>query len=135
MLFRSVLLIQKYPIFEFLPIETLIKKRQKEYYSALSNSDKKGNSTDFIEFMLEIIDDSLEELLQTQPILPNSDDRINIFKTIIKSEFFNRKEYMRHFKDISTATASRDLKKAVEKLILIQTGNGRMTLYKYSENC
>lgn len=44
-LWQTLLLMQQYPVFEFLPIEHLIKKRQKEYYHALSLSDKKGNST------------------------------------------------------------------------------------------
>lgn len=65
-LWQTLLLMQQYPVFEFLPIEHLIKKRQKEYYHALSLSDKKGNSTPFIAFMLDVISDVLDELLQSQ---------------------------------------------------------------------
>ena len=38
---------------------------------------------------------------------------------------------MRHFKDISSATASRDLKVAVDKGILIKTGDKRTTQYRF----
>ena len=49
-------------IFFWLPIEELIKKRQKEYYDSLALSDKDGESTVFVEFMLKIIKDSLLEM-------------------------------------------------------------------------
>ncbi len=63
-LWQTLILLQDYPIFEFLPFETLISKNQSAYYTALSRSDKAGNSTIFIEYMLKIIDHSLNDLLQ-----------------------------------------------------------------------
>ncbi len=132
-LWQTVLLRQEYPVFDFLPVESLIKKRQAEYYNSLGISDKKGDSTLFIEFMLSVIDDSLEELLSAQPVQPTANSRIAMYKTIIKTGSFSRKEYMRHFKDISTATASRDLKQATEQGVLTKSGDGRVTLYKFHE--
>lgn len=130
-LWQTVLLMQQYPVFEFLPIETLIKQKQQEYYSTLAKCDALGESTLFIEFMLRIIDEALEELLTTQPAHLSGEDRINLFQSIIKNKHFARKEYMRHFKDISASTASRDLREATEKSILIKTGDGRNTVYRY----
>ncbi len=63
-LWQTLILMQDYPIFEFLPFETPISKNQEEYYKALSISDKEGKSTRFIEYMLRIIDNSLDDLLQ-----------------------------------------------------------------------
>ena len=54
-LWQTMILKEHSPVFEFLPIESLIKQKQKEYYGVLGKSDKQGNSTFFIEFMLEII--------------------------------------------------------------------------------
>ncbi|MCK5776137.1 MAG: Fic family protein, partial [Bacteroidales bacterium] len=51
-LWQTLILMDKYPVFEFLPFETLINENQEEYYNALSISDKSGSSTTFIEFML-----------------------------------------------------------------------------------
>lgn len=51
-------------VFEYVPIESLIKKYQSEYYNAISNCNKAGNSNEFIEFMLKIIDETLEQLLK-----------------------------------------------------------------------
>lgn len=130
-LWQTVLLRQEYPVFEFLPIETLIKHKQQEYYSTLAKCDSLGESTPFIEFMLSIIDEALEALLMSQPINITSEERIKLFQSIIQDKSFARKEYMRHFKDISNATASRDLREATEKGTLIKTGDGRNTVYRY----
>lgn len=130
-LWQTVLLRQYNPVFEFLPIETIIKKRQAEYYDVLGRSDAAGNSTLFIEFMLSVINDSLEELLQGQNVTLSSADRIELFRSIISSEQFSRADYLRHFKDISTATASRDLKQATESGMLTKIGDGRLTVYSY----
>jgi len=132
-LWQTVILKQYSPVFEFLPIESLIKARQTEYYRILGESDNKVDSTGFIEFMLQIINESLEELLTNQNVNLTSQDRMNIFKEKIGKSTFNRQDYMRHFKDISTATASRDLKLAVENGILNKTGDKRTTSYKFKK--
>ncbi|MEI7597489.1 MAG: Fic family protein [Bacteroidota bacterium] len=130
-LWQTLILKDYSPVFEYLPIETLIKERQQDYYNILAKSDNLGNSTDFIEFMLEIIDLSLEDLLKTQNLTITNIDRIKIFKDIIGSNTFTRQNYLRHNKEISIATASRDLKEAVNRDILKKTGDKRLTTYKY----
>lgn len=130
-LWQTVLLSQYNSVFEFLPIETIIKKRQSEYYDVLGRSDSAGNSTIFIEFMLSVINDSLEELLHGKNVTLSSTDRVELFRSIIGSEQFSRADYLRHFKDISTATASRDLKQATTAGVILKTGDGRLTVYSY----
>ncbi len=130
-LWQTVLLKEQYPVFAFLPVETIIKKRQKEYYAALSASDKAGNSTLFIEFMLGILDASLEELLSMQHPLLSATDRINLFLHQIGQQPFTRKDYLRFFKEISPATASRDLRDGVETGLLHKRGDKRMTVYQF----
>lgn len=132
-LWQTVILRQYSPVFEFLPIESLIKARQTEYYRILGESDNKGDSTGFIEYMLQIINESLEDLLTNQSVRLTARDRIAIFKEKIGKSTFNRQDYMRHFKDISTATASRDLKLAVDNEILDKTGDKRITSYKFKK--
>ncbi len=132
-LWQTVILKQYSPVFEFLPIEFLIKAKQLEYYKVLGESDNNGSSTGFIEFMLQIINESLEELLTSQSVNLKSNDRIAILKEKIGYSPFSRKDYMRHFKDISTATASRDLKIAVDNGFLKKTGDKRMALYKFKK--
>ena len=56
-----------YPLLLFLTCflceRYLIKLRQKEYYYNLGIADKKSDSSVFVEFMLEIIKQSVEELV------------------------------------------------------------------------
>jgi Fic family protein len=130
-LWQTVILRQYSPVFDFLPIESIIKARQLEYYKILGESDNKGDSTGFIEFMLQIINESLEDLLTNQNVNLTSKDRISIFKDKIGKSSFNRQDYLRHFKDISTATASRDLKIAVESGLLDKSGDKRTASYKF----
>jgi len=132
-LWQTVILRQYSPVFEFLPIELLIKARQNDYYRILGEADNKGDSTGFIEFMLQIINESLEELLTNQNVNLTSKDRLVIFKEKTGKSSFNRQDYMRHFKDISTSTASRDLKLAVETGLLDKSGDKRTTTYKFKK--
>ena len=127
-LWQTLLLLRDYPVFEFLPFETLISKNQKEYYKALSLSDSQGKSTVFIEYMLGVLDKALEKLLDYNKRGLKDIDRLEYFITQGKSEFY-RKDYMNLFKEISTATASRDLKKGVEKGLLKKRGEKTKTIY------
>lgn len=130
-LWQTLILMQQYPVFEYLPVESLIKQKQSDYYNKLSESDKKGNSTPFIEFMLEIISESLDGLLHSQSITLRTEDRIYLFRDKIGKNSFSRKEYMQHFKNISAPTASRDLKWAVEQNLLTKFGELRLTKYQF----
>ncbi|MBR9861462.1 Fic family protein [bacterium] len=132
-LWQSLILMEKYPVFEFLPFETLISKYQDDYYKALSGSDKEGKSTIFIEYMLGIIDLALGELLQFNHRILSDIDRLEYFVSMTESEF-TRKDYMDVFKDISSATASRDLKKGVELKLFGKTGEKNKTKYHLIQN-
>lgn len=127
-LWQTLILMKKYPVFEFLPFETLISKNQEAYYHALAQSDALGASTPFIEYMLEIIDTSLSELLDYNNRTLTDVDRLHYFIALNKNRF-SRKDYMTVFKDISTATASRDLKKGVEIKLFKKMGEGNKTEY------
>ena len=133
-LWQTMILKDYSPVFEYLPIESLIKERQQDYYDVLGKSDNQGNSTGFVELMLKIIDIALEDLLKTQNHTLTSTDRIDIFKNFIGTELFTRQDYLRHNKEISTATASRDLKEAVDNDIIEKTGEKRLTKYRYKKN-
>jgi len=44
---------------------------------------------------------------------------------------FTRKEYLQFFKNISTATASRDLQTATDQGIIHKTGDKNQTVYRF----
>lgn len=128
-LWQTVILMREYPIFEFLPFETLISENQEAYYHALAQSDKEGKSTKFIEYMLGIIDNSLDKLLKETAKKLGEEDRIALFLDKTNAEF-TRKDYMNYFKNISSATASRDLKTAVNNNLIRKFGDKKTTIYK-----
>ena len=131
-LWQTVILLNEYPVFEFLPFETLISQTQQDYYDTLGKSDREGNSTIFIEYMLSVIEKSLTELLDFNNRIFSDIDRLEYFIALGKKEF-SRKDYMNVFKDISSATASRDLKKGLELNMFEKTGIKNKTIYKLRE--
>ena len=128
-LWQTLILMQKYPLFEYLPFETLISKDQEKYYNALSECDKVGKSTKFIEYMLSVIDLSISELLIFNNRTLKEKERLEYFISLNKLEF-TRKDYMNTFKDISSSTASRDLKNGVEMNLFEKIGSLNKTKYR-----
>lgn len=132
-LWQQLILIKENKIFEFLPIEVMIKENQEKYYEALEKSDALGESTPFIEFSLETILKALETYSQTtRPLSPDFMSRLEEAKIHFKRNFFSRKEYLILHKNISTATGSRDLLEGSEHNILIRQGNKNQTVYRFS---
>ncbi len=128
-LWQTLVLMEKYPVFEFLPFETLISNDQVNYYKALAESDKSGKSTTFIEYMLNVINISISELLDFNNRTLSEQDRLEYYISLNKTEF-TRKDYMNVFKDISSATASRDLKKGAELGLFEKIGEKNKTMYR-----
>lgn len=60
-LWHTLLLSKWNPMFAWLPIESIIHDNQAEYYNAINVSNNNGNSTVFIEFMLFVIKQALQE--------------------------------------------------------------------------
>jgi len=128
-LWQTLILMEEYPIFDFLPFETLISNTQTLYYKSLALSDKTGKSTVFIEYMLGVIEKSLENLLNYTNRILKDTDRLEHFLSLGKKEF-GRKDYMNVFKNISSATASRDLKKGIDLRLIESIGDKNKTRYK-----
>ena len=129
-LWQTLILMQKYPVFQYIPFETLIRDSQKEYYKALAESDNSGKSTIFIRYMLTIIHQSLTNLLQTNQQILSDEDRLKHFIEL-GNNHFSRKDYMLVFKTISSATASRDLRKGVEMKLIRSEGKGNQMTYYF----
>lgn len=61
-LWQTALLASWKPIFEWIPIESIIKDHQEEYYRAIGLSTSEGKSNRFILFMLGVIKKAVSEL-------------------------------------------------------------------------
>ncbi len=64
-LWQNVLLSKWNPVFEYVPIESQIKRYQSEYYAKIDECHKAGNSDAFITFMLKMIDETLVNVMKT----------------------------------------------------------------------
>lgn len=106
-----------------------------EYYdNILAAKCKEANSLyPCIEFYLSIIDSILTQSIEVDYELSRPiSGRVERLKGKIK-EPFSRKDYMKYY-NISTATASKDLKAAVERSILITKGDKINAKYWYRNN-
>jgi len=63
-LWQNVILSNWEALFEYVTIESEIKKYQEDYYKAIQNCNNKGESTEFIEFMLKMINEVLDGLIE-----------------------------------------------------------------------
>lgn len=131
-LWQQLLLTKENPIFKYITVEELIKKRQGEYYSVLAKCDQEGESTSFIEFSLKLILEALQRYKSiASPMVHDSRSRLDYAKNKLSNEWFSRKDYVNIFKDISTATASRDLLLGIEEDILKKRGEKNQTRYHF----
>jgi Fic family protein len=64
-LWQTVILSNYKEVFEYLPIENQIKKYQEEYYDSIAHCHINGNSNEFIEFMLKMFDEVLDEIISS----------------------------------------------------------------------
>ena len=47
----------------WLPVETVVRNRQQAYYAQLARADAASDCSGFIEFMLQVVADSLDEAI------------------------------------------------------------------------
>ena len=65
-LWHTLLLSRWNPVLEWVPVESMIEKHQEEYYQAINQSTERTDSGIFVEFMLNIIDEALNEFITDQ---------------------------------------------------------------------
>lgn len=134
-LWQTLILTKFNPIFEYISVESQIHTHQAECYRVLEACDKKGDSTEFIEWMLRIIWSSLREFSAVYlPERESFDTRIGVARKEFGDREFTRAEYLRLIKSISAPTASRDLAQAVKIKILQKSGDKRLTSYLFRKS-
>lgn len=62
-LWQTALLSSWKPIFKWIPIESIIKNNQEEYYEAIGQSTKEGKSNAFILYMLKVINMAIKDIV------------------------------------------------------------------------
>lgn len=86
-LWQNILLCKWKPVFEYIPIESFIKKYQPEYYNKIALCHSIGKSNDFIEFMLTLIDSTLDDILfNIQRECENISDQVNKLLSVLEDD-------------------------------------------------
>ena len=136
-LWHSLILSKWKKIFAWLPVESLVQKYQKEYYIAINNSNRNGESTEFILFMLRIINETLIELIETEKMTDKLTGKMTdkneertklVIKYLNQNNSINNKD-AKNLLDISEATARRFLNKLVKENILEAVGEYKARKY------
>lgn len=109
-MWQTLLLMQWNPIFAWIPVETIVKEHQQEYYAAIASSDNSGRSTDFIVFMLHCLLDALTEMKESNRKSNQKSDR-KIFGIIQSMP----KVSIRELQDM-TGLSESGVKKIIRKL-------------------
>lgn len=142
---QTLVLSKWHEIFGWIPTETLIHENQQQYYQVLGNAEKTASSTEFIEFMLDIILKTLNEL-PVQKITDIIPDKIT--DKLKKSEFEFLNDiwgYLQNNKTIDnykarllTNKSSESVKKyfaaLVDAGILSQEGQNKGRKYRLKED-
>lgn len=138
-LWQSLILSQWNPIFEWVPIESVIFEHQSGYYQALSKSNTTNDSTAFIEFMLEAIletlkvfhNRSMEVQEQFMSILLTRKEEL-VFHSLL--DYFQERPFISNadfveLTHLSQASARRYLSRFVSYGLLDFTGSTRDRRY------
>jgi Fic family protein len=131
-LWQSVILNQFNNVFQYVPVESVIRKKQKTYYKVLAEADKIAESTPFIEFMLGAVHDATQGFIrELRPRKLTTKERVASAQVYLKGKEFSRKDYIEFHKTLSSATASRDLLFAVEHKIVFKAGDKALARYRF----
>lgn len=121
--------------FTYLPIESMIKKNQEEYYTVIDNCNKAGESTEFIEFMLKMINDTIDDVINSSEMkdkleLLLSENESKIIECIKRNVLIGAKDIIEQT-SIADRTARRILSKLAENGMIEIVGNNQSPNKKY----
>ena len=141
-LWQSLILSRWNPLFEWLPIESVIYTHQQSYYDALAISNQANDATIFVEFMLEVILETLEEVKVSERIEEEKAEYVVLpaLKPKEREVFEQVKAYLEQYGNIgnqqaqeltglSAATVRRYLSLFVKVGLLSASGSTKGKLY------
>jgi Fic family protein len=131
-LWEHRLLLDVHPVFEHVPVESIVRARQAAYYAALGAADKIGEAAPFVEFSLGAMRDAMSEFLsELRPEPATAETRLERARAHFGERDFSRAEYAKLHPTISAPTASRDLRAGVESRALRKSGDKATARYVF----
>lgn len=132
-LWQTAILAHWKDLFKYIPIESIIRKHQEEYYTAIQNCNNAGNSNEFIEFMLKIIDEAVDGMiLNQQEITQETTQKTTqekIINLIKKNPSITQVEMAKAL-DLTRDGISYNIKALKEKGIIERVGSTKNGIWK-----
>ena len=126
-------MIEHSPLLQFVPVESIIRERQRGYYDTLRRADRDGHCTRFLEFSLLALADGLTEFgREVRSERESGEGRLERARKHFARRWFSRGDYLGLHPKLSTASASRDLAAGVELGKLATRGARRLTEYRFA---
>ena len=126
-LWQTVILKEWKEVFVWIPVESLIKENQSEYYNALNSSDKEADSSSFIEFMLSLLLKTIEEIIETEKkVTAKVSVKVTVNQQkildVIKENPFVTQEELAQIIGLSRKSIIQNMKKLQENGLLKRVG-------------
>lgn len=125
-LWQTAILAHWKDLFKYIPIESIIRKHQEEYYTAIQNCNNAGNSNEFIEFMLKVINEAIDGMIVTSNQETTQEKIINLIK---KNPAITQVE-MAKILDLTRDGISYNIKILKEKGIIERVGSTKNGIWK-----
>lgn len=126
-LWQTALLAQWRPIFAWIPIESMVKEHQQEYYNAIANSDRAGNSSTFILFMLQCIKDTVDKIVVPKKTSKKTSKKTpkDIILALIAADAKVTIEKMAEALGMNKRNAQKHVNQLVDDGIIVRVGANR----------
>lgn len=93
-MWQTLLLYKWKSLFGWLPIETLIREQQGEYYKVLGECDHNADSAKFVEFLLTVVYDALCEIADTEQVTVQVTEQVKKLLEVMDNKEYSTKELM-----------------------------------------
>ena len=131
-LWQTAILSDWKDLFKFMPIESIIKENQEEYYKVISDCDKAENSNKFIEFMLKVINETIDEVLIKQKTTQETTQEKIL--NIIRENALVTQEEMAKILNITRDGVSYNIKALKDKGIIERKGSTKKGAWVIKNN-
>ncbi len=86
-LWQTLILRKWKPLLAYLPVETVVRQRQDEYYRVLAEADKRADATPFAEFMLQALLNTIQQAITTDQVTDHVTDHVaRMIQALAKGE-------------------------------------------------
>lgn len=93
-LWQTLILRNWKPLLAYLPVETVFRDRQEDYYQVLAVADSQADATPFVEFMLGALRDAVREAVSTDQVGDQVTDQVAALIRAIGSDELGSNDLM-----------------------------------------